>query len=183
MTDRDTAPAQTELETLWREGRPEAALDAAQLVLASDPLSLEARLVAGLAWLDLGNPGEARALLAGYFDATASAGDRDNEIADVELDSAFAEATALTDQIIDANQLAEAATRAVDGDRPEGIDRQLLPDERFETPTMASLLERQGLAGEAAEIRSSMRSREIASSSTVLETLERWLLNIRRAYR
>jgi hypothetical protein len=176
--------AQTELAALFREGRPEAALLAAREILAVDSDALEARLLAGLALLDMGQAHEAREILAQHFelrvDTAPDVGE--TEIADVELDSAFAEATTETDQILDANQLAEAAARTVDGGRPEG----LLPDPRFETPTMASLLERQGLSDEAEHLRSAMRAREGtegATTSVVIETLERWLLNLRRAYR
>lgn len=183
MTE-DHTDTESELAQLFHQGRPEAALLAAQETLAGDPDSLEARLVAGLALLDMGQAHEAREILAQHFELRVDTAPTVGEaaIGDVELDSAFAEATTETDQVLDANQVAEAAARTVDGGRPEG----LLPDPRFETPTMASLLDRQGLSDEAEVLRSTIRAREGtdgAAKSAVLETLERWLLNLRRAYR
>jgi hypothetical protein len=116
-----------------------------------------------------------------------------DEIEGDEFDRAFAAAESEAEGVIDANQVAEQAIRAIE--RGVGDDLVSAPESPFATATMASLLERQGHAAEARAVRERAAARPDDSQLTpdpgrlaasdrdrarIMATLERWLENLRR---
>ena len=108
-------------------------------------------------------------------------------IGDSELESAFEEAEAQPGEMVDANSVAEVALRLVEEGAPEGVDLAA-QDSPFATETVAGLLESQGHAERAQEVRSRVRERRAPREHTLtpaqraqtLATLSRWLTNLRR---
>ncbi len=97
-------------------------------------------------------------------------------VSDQELDHAFEEASPETDQMLDADRVAQVAMRQAD----EALGEDLAPDEvgtAFSTRTMADLLEEQGDPEGAARIRASLEDAAEAPP------LERWLDNLRGGIR
>jgi hypothetical protein len=123
--------------------------------------------------------------------STVGLGEDDaDEIGDDELDRAFASAETSVDSMVSANDLAAQAMRVAALDRPEGIaDHPDLTDDAnspFATDTMAALLENQGHEAEARAVRERVGSREMPTEPErrrVLDTLERWLEQLRRPRR
>ena len=119
-------------------------------------------------------------------------------VSDQELDHAFEEASPETDQMLDADRVAQVAMRQAD----EALGENLAPDEvgtAFATGTMADLLERQGDEEGAARIRAGLAGTDAAAEQDrpvsedrasgrpgrqrVIATLERWLDNLRGGIR
>ncbi len=108
-------------------------------------------------------------------------------IGDSELESAFDAAEAQPGEMVDANDVAEVALRLVEEGAPEGVDLAA-QDSPFATETVAGLLESQGHAERARDVRSRLRERRAPSESGLsaaqrahtLATLSRWLTNLRR---
>jgi len=118
------------------------------------------------------------------------------EIGGDEFDRAFEAAESEDEGVIDANQVAEQAIRAVEDGAAD--DLVSAPESPFATATMAGLLERQGHVGEARAVRERVAARPDESNKTmdparqtasdakardrarILATLERWLENLRR---
>ncbi len=118
------------------------------------------------------------------------------EIGGDEFDRAFDAAESEAEGVMDANQVAEQAIRAVE----QGVSEDLVsaPESPFATATMAGLLERQGHTAEARVVRERAATRPEESHRTtdparyptsdpkardrarILATLERWLENLRR---
>lgn len=162
---------------------------------------LEKAVARSLELLERGEAAEARlelerALAPG--DASGVAQDFSEGVSDQELDRAFEAAEPETDQMLDADRVAQVAMRQAD----EALGRDLAPDEvgtAFATRTMADLLERQGDAEGAARIRASLVDAAAAvpadhpksedapggrrGRQQVIATLERWLDNLRGGIR
>ena len=115
-------------------------------------------------------------------------------VSDQELDHAFEAAEPETDQMLDADRVAQLAMRQAD----EALGEDLAPDEvgtSFVTRTMADLLERQGDEAGAERIRAGLAdgadaaplehpmSESRPSRQQVISTLERWLGNLRGGIR
>ena len=187
-----------------RAGRPEQARRLAEAGLVEEPYELSGRVVLALACLDLLDVERAREALepavAGWsLDAPqplalgpdsgepfAAQSDPLADLAENELERAFAHAEAETVEVWTTNRVAEAALRAVEAGVPEGV-RLDEPDSPFATETVASLLESQGDVGRARSIRRALTS-DAAEAALApderkrwLSTLERWLDNLRRA--
>jgi hypothetical protein len=110
-----------------------------------------------------------------------------DDLAEAELESAFEDASAEPEKMVDANDLAAAAVRAVE--REAEKVSFATPDSPFATETVAGLLERQGHAGRARAVRDAISQRPRAEEhgsderGRVIQTLERWLENLRRGAR
>jgi tetratricopeptide (TPR) repeat protein len=184
-----------------RAGRPDAALRIAQEGLRLHPDRAAGRVALGLALLDLGRVDDARAELARVLEdvpdhpvaigalaaSGADAATSFEDLAEAELESAFEGAAAEAEEMVDANDLAAAALRAVER---EAEDLSLAePDSPFATETVAGLLERQGHEGRARAVRDVISQRSLAPEQgsdergRVIQTLERWLENLRRGAR
>jgi tetratricopeptide (TPR) repeat protein len=118
------------------------------------------------------------------------------EIGGDEFDRAFDAAESEAEGVIDANQVAEQAIRAVEQGAAE--DLVSVPESPFATATMAGLLERQGHVAEARAVRERAAARpdegnhatdparhpasdaKARDRARILATLERWLENLRR---
>jgi hypothetical protein len=119
-------------------------------------------------------------------------------VSDQELDHAFEAASPETDQMLDADRVAQVAMRQAD----EALGEDLAPHEvgtAFATRTMADLLEDQGDPEGAARIRASLEDaaelpppdRPVSEGwsggrprrQQVIATLERWLDNLRGGIR
>ena len=189
-----------------RAGRPEQARRLAEAGLVEEPYELSGRLVLALAYLDLSDVESARRALepvvAGWSldlpEPLALGSDEDEafavqsdplaDLAENELERAFDHAEADTAEVWTTNRVAEAALRSVERGAPEGV-RLDEPDSPFATETVANLLERQGDAGRARAIRRVLAGEPAAEALSPDErkrwvnTLERWLDNLRRASR
>lgn len=178
-----------------RAGDAKRAEQVAREGLERDPESPAGRLALGLALLDSGALEEARSELERVLErvadhpraraalaeagapapaAPAEGGEPLSEIADDELESAFEGAEARSEEMVDANHLAEAAMRSVEGEaseaaaRPEagapsepqdeGAEGAYATGSPFATRTMAGLLERQGYGDEARRLRDSLEA-------------------------
>jgi len=215
IDDPHALPASDETETSWvgfaeaerRAGRPEPARRLAEAGLMDEPHHLEGRAVLALACLDLGDvEGARRALEPALAGLAVSApaplevgsalegepfpvqSDPLLDLAENEVEHAFAHAESEEVEVWTTDRVAEAALRAVEAGRPEGVALEA-PASPFATETVATLLERQGDAERARAIRRTLE-REVAEASLVPEerkrwigTLERWLDNLRRASR
>ena len=171
--DPSAAGFGTLAEVYRRMGRPDDARRVAIAGLAVAPEDTEGRLALGLCLLDLGEPAAARyeleramaavtggavevlvppasadATFAGDLAAAEPAEVMATPVVDAELDAAFATAEPLTDEMHDANDIAEQAMRQEQLDAPEGFQLDEVP--AFATETMARLLDEQG-DGETAE--------------------------------
>ena len=185
-------------------GRPEQARRLAEAGLVEEPYELSGRLVLALACLDLLDVESARRALepavAGWsLDAPqplalgsdqgepfAVQSDPLADLAENELERAFAHAEAEPAEVWTTNRVAEAALRSVERGEPEGV-RLDEPDSPFATETVAHLLESQGDSGRARAIRRALTG-EVAEAELSpgerkrwVATLERWLDNLRRA--
>jgi hypothetical protein len=128
-------------------------------------------------------------------------------VADEELDAAFEGASALRDEMVDANRIAEQAMRAGQLDEPEGFD--LESSSSFATETMARLLDAQGdhhgaqairerlgrtgqrapldaaevpaEAGAGRAVSGGVNGSRRTPQSRALATLESWLANLQRS--
>ena len=164
---------------------------------------LEKAVARSLELLELGEAQEARRELeralagGGPSNAPPLAGFSEGVSAQ-ELDHAFEAAEPETDQMLDADRVAQVAMRQAD----EALGEDLAPDEvgtAFATLTMADLLERQGDAEGAARIRAGLANAAAAAPvghpvsegtpgarprrQQVVATLERWLENLRGGIR
>ncbi len=164
---------------------------------------LEKAVARSLELLELGETQEARrelerALAPGGPSGVAPLAEFSEGVSDQELDHAFEAAEPETDQMLDADRVAQVAMRQAD----EALGEDLAPDEvgtTFATRTMADLLERQGDVEGAARIRASLAEAvaeaplgQPVSEGTpggrpsrrqVVATLERWLENLRGGIR
>ena len=200
-TARDFA-ARAEAER--RAGRLESARGIAEAGVAAQPANAPGQVTLALVLIDSGDLVSAHRALERAFEAlggvvveavvaaepaVATSGQRAAfaTLADSELENAFDAAEAQPDEMIDANHMAAAALRLVEDGEPEGVD---LASEQspFATETVAGLLERQGHATRAADVRSAARERgrrqgsriDDAQRERVVATLSRWLENLRR---
>lgn len=187
-----------------RAGRPDEALRIADRGLCEQPQLVAGRVARSLALLDLGRPDEARDELLAVLGAVpdhpiglraledtgasrAGAGGPFDDLGEAELETAFEEAEASPEEMLDANHVAEAVLRSVDDGVPEGIPVE--DDSPFATETVAGLLERQGHEREARAVRDVIsRRREgprpsLGDRARMIATLEGWLENIRRGSR
>jgi tetratricopeptide (TPR) repeat protein len=172
-----------------RSGRPEEAERLAREGLRRHPEQTAGRVALGLALMDLGRLEEARSELVRVLDAVPdhplaqaalpetqgaplAEGELLEEIAEGELEQAFAAAEADPEEMIDANGVAAAVVRAVESEPYEAEAVSDLDDARegeialdhgqvaietpFATRSMADLLERQGRTDEAQELRASL---------------------------
>lgn len=211
-----------------RSGRPEEAERLAREGLRRHPEQTAGRVALGLALIDLGRLDEARSELVRVLDAVPDHGlaqaalaepeeapvaeaELLDEIADGELEQAFAAAEANPEEMMDANGVAAAVVRAVESepDEAEGpsdpedgregeiaLDHgQVAVEPPFATRSMADLLERQGRADEAQQLRASLDVAPPAETEEaeaepaggerdrVVRTLEGWLQNLRKGRR
>jgi hypothetical protein len=164
---------------------------------------LEKAVARSLELLETGETQEARlelerALAPGGPEGVPPLAEFSEGVSEQELDHAFEAAQPQTDQMLDADRVAQVSMRQAD----EALGAELAPDEvgtAFATRTMADLLERQGDAEGAARIRASLGDvpatappdhpvPEVApgarpSRKQVIATLERWLENLRGGIR
>ena len=185
-----------------QQGDPERALEVAEQGLLADPDRVAGRVVRALALIDLGRVDEARRELVQVLErvpdqvlATRAQAELEESgssdplanLGDAELEDAFEEAAAEREQMIDANHVAEATLRAVDGVGSVGPAFPPGADSPFATETVAELLESQGHTAGARALRRLLEERRggrgpVASidRSQVIATLEAWLDNLRR---
>ena len=159
---------------------------------------LEKAVARSLELLGLGEMQEARrelerVLAPGGPSGVSPLAEFSEGVSDQELDHAFEEASPETDQMLDADRVAQVAMRQAD----EALGEDLAPGEvgtAFATRTMADLLESQGDPEGAARIRASLedaaeapplerplsegRSGGRLSRHQVIAMLERWLDNL-----
>jgi hypothetical protein len=164
---------------------------------------LEKAVARSLVLLELGEMQEARRELERALAPRGPSGvpplaEFSEGVSDLELDHAFEAAEPQTDQMLDADSVAQVAMRQAD----EALDGDRAPDElgsTFATRTMADLLERQGDAEGAARIRAGLADAAAAapvehpmsegtpggrpSRRQVIARLERWLGNLRGGIR
>jgi hypothetical protein len=191
-----------EAEAERRAGRPEQARRLAEAALVEEPFELEGRTVLALACLDLGDAEAARRALEPVVQGWALPrpepialgpaleegfrvqADPLADLAENELETAFATAEAEPVDVWTTDRVAEAALRDVERGEPEGVGVDD-PDSPFATETVASLLERQGEPERAQAIRRVLEAEEGAALAPEVRkrwvnTLERWLENLRR---
>ncbi len=176
-------------------GKLDAARDELQRALAASPehASASAALARDRAALPPEAPPPAPRRYAVPPPAPAEALELLEEIETDELDGAFDAAESEAEGMLDANEVAQEAIRAVE----EGNAGHLLsaPESPFATATMAELLERQGHPDDARAVRARVAPRPEPAHETgdgrtsdartrqrarVLATLEQWLENLRR---
>jgi hypothetical protein len=197
-----------EAEAKRRAGHSEQARRLAEVGLVDEPHHFAGRAVLALACLDLCDlEGARRALepvvtrLAALAPEPLDAGpalddepfavqsDPLEDLAENELEHAFAQVEAESVEVWTTNRVAEAALRSVEGGRPEGVVDLAEPASPFATETVATLLERQGDPERARAVRRTIEREAEASGETPeahqhwIGTLERWLDNLRRASR
>ena len=193
--------AACEIETLRRAGQLTEARDLAMTALREDD-SPALHLAMALVLIDLADTDavakelvEAFTALTGFkepLEAVPQTGDplpapdALDQLHDVELENAFLEAESRPDEMWNANHAAEAALAQVEEGAPEGVSAS--PESPFATATMASLLEDQGHADEARALRDAIDGESDDSAARlrtdrdrIVETLELWLENLRRA--
>jgi hypothetical protein len=182
--------------TLLDEGQPDAARNTLAPVFA-DEVSAESEATPGGPFAAFaavgGNPlaDPAAAVGATALSDPAHAPGADVEalaaIDELEVEDAFEAAEARTDEMHNANHLAEAALHAVESGAPEGV---WTPETAspFATQTVADLLERQGHEETARDLREELLARGAHDGAAAypdrqrtVATLERWLGNLRRA--
>jgi len=193
-------------EALRCAGRLQEAEDVARRGLERKPGCLGGSLVLALVLLDQGRLADAREELgacaaqlltasgrgtATGFPGEALFGDEfAAEVTEGELERAFEAAETDRDQVVDADRVAQDAMRAADLATPE--TNSPVPDPIFATRTMADLLERQGDARGASQIRASLqadrppasaRGRGSVGRERVVAVLEGWLANLRSVQR
>lgn len=145
---------------------------------------LERGLERSLDLLGSGQSEEARSLLSELMEGAQRAAAPDRGVSDDELELAFADAEPEHEQMRSADDVAEQAI--LQADLALEAEGELAPDEvgeSFATETMAHLLERQGDGEGAERIRAALDSGSSGgdrrSRGNVVETLERWLENLR----
>jgi tetratricopeptide (TPR) repeat protein len=199
-----------------RAGSPSEAERIAREGLRLHPDRLAGRVALGLALLDQDRTEEARSILERILDAVpdhpiaraalegeaeepvqalspspgAEAGEALDAIDDAEFEQAFEEAQADPDGMLDASRTAMRGIELGPEEEPEPLSA---PDSPFATRTVADLLESQGDAERAADLRERLE-REPAPGAKhgadpvavmprhterVRKTLERWLENLR----
>jgi tetratricopeptide (TPR) repeat protein len=200
-------------EAQRRAGRPAEAERVARAGLQVQPGQVAGRVALGLALLDLGRVEEARAELARVLEAIpdhlmarAALGDALSEsapaaphvedesplaqIGEGEVEAALAAARAEREAMLDAERVALAALRDVEGRESEPSDAREDADDLvsganspFATRTVAELLERQGDLERAASLRRSLGERAArgpdAKRRALVAELERWLERLR----
>jgi hypothetical protein len=197
-----------EAEGRRRAGHSDQARRLAEAGLVDEPHHFAGRAVLALACLDLGDLEGARRALEPVVTRLASAApepldagpalddepfvvqsDPLEDLAENELEHAFAQVESESVEVWTTNRVAEAALRSVERGRPEGVVDLAEPDSPFATETVASLLESQGDPERAHAIRRRIE-REAEDAADLPEahkhwvgTLERWLDNLRRASR
>jgi tetratricopeptide (TPR) repeat protein len=170
--------------TLLDEGQPDAARNTLAPVFA-DEVSAESEATPGgpfAAFAAVGATALSDPAHAPGADVEALAA-----IDELEVEDAFEAAEARTDEMHNANHLAEAALHAVESGAPEGV---WTPETAspFATQTVADLLERQGHEETARDLREELLARGAHDGAAAypdrqrtVATLERWLGNLRRA--
>lgn len=205
VEDDPAAPGFAALaEAYRRAGRADRAEEIARAGLERRPDAVDGRVALGLALLDRGHGAEARAELERVLDEVpdhpraeaALAGEDDTAappplspapqtheifgaIDDPEIDDALDRATSepaspLTPDSVAAAALEETEGTFEAGDAAEAGSEREIP---VATRTVADLLERQGDAGGARTMRSTLAREE---RERIVATLERWLDNLRR---
>ncbi len=154
---------------------------------------LEAAVARSLELLQAGLADDAQRELARVGAVPASVFPGPGAISELELEEAFEAAEPETSRMRHADDVAREALREAGAEHAE-IERALdvpvgdgenagLPPS-FATATMAELLEKQGDAASASAIRANLGGDPIAASrpghDEVVQTLERWLDNLRR---
>jgi hypothetical protein len=208
VSENDGSSFARDAEARRRAGHPEQARRLAETGLVEEPHDFAGRAVLALACLDVGDldgarralePAAPRLALAARepLDPGPSLDDEPfavqsdplEDLAENELDRAFAQVESEAVEVWTTNRVAEAALRSVEAGRPEGVATLAEPQSPFATETVATLLERQGDPARARAIRDSLEL-EVQSARDVPEerqhwigTLERWLDNLRRASR
>jgi hypothetical protein len=185
-----------------RAGRPDEAEQVARRAIDFEPERPEARVVLALALLDQGRGREAcrvleplasQVLARHGLDETdtpppTSAPEASADVSEAELEQAFESARPEPEHMLDADDVAQQAIRAADRElagelEHEPEERLAVPSPAFATRTVAELLESQGDARGAEEIRAVLRASEDVVDERrqqTLQTLERWLENLRR---
>jgi hypothetical protein len=200
-----------EAEAARRAGRVEEARRLAEAGLVDEPYQLTGRAVLALACLDQDDPAGARRALEPAAASVAAfapeplaldvaadepfhvQSDPLADLAENELDHAFAGAESEPVEAWTTNRVAEAALHAVEEGQPEGVPAAEAADappaeSPFATETVANLYERQGDPERARAIRRTLRGGEGRTAPPDerrrwIGTLERWLDNLRRASR
>jgi tetratricopeptide (TPR) repeat protein len=205
-----------------RAGHAKEAERVAREGLRERPSLLAGRVALSLALLDLGRIDEARTELIrvleanphhapaanalrratlpeqGAMDELEETSELLSDLAEDELENAFQDAEAESDEMLSANRVVAAAVRGVDQNEPEGV----IPfpaDSPFATETVAGLLEQQNHRGEAQAVREVLEGPPASVTfakdpgaalhdtmnrgAGVIATLERWLENLRRGSR
>lgn len=194
------APGFAALAELYRRG---ARLDDAERVVRSGlecrPEAREGRVVLALVLLDRGRPDEARAVLEPLAEEAfdRARGDEIGGMSDAELERAFEAAEPDADALIDPDRVAREAVEwvdavGVDSASPHHLAGEIGAGGTFATRTMAALLERQGDADGAEQIRAALggsagRSSAVSDGARpdavqrehVIQVLESWLGNLR----
>ena len=205
-----------------RAGLAKEAERVAREGLRERPSLLAGRVALSLALLDLGHVDEARNELIRVLDANPHHAPAENalrgaappeqgatdepeegsellgDLAEDELESAFQDAEAQSDEMLSANRVVAAAVRDIDQDEPEGV-MPFPVDSPFATETVAGLLEQQDHLGEARAVREVLEGPPASATlatdpgaalhdtmnrrAGVIATLERWLENLRRGSR
>jgi len=201
-SESDSVALAARAERLRRTGEPEQARALASAALEADASNAAAHLAFVLALIDSGDRRSAHNALESAYDALGgeiegvepeglAAGEPAPlalaALDDGELEDAFDAAETQRDEMHDANHVAAAALELVEDGLPEGVDLTSA-ESPFATETVASLLERQGQRDRADEVRTAARMRgqfreqrlDEARRDRVVETLTRWLDNLRR---
>jgi tetratricopeptide (TPR) repeat protein len=205
-----------------RAGQAKEAERVAREGLRERPSFVAGRVALSLALLDLGHVDEARAELIQVLETIPDHALAENalrhaasrgyaaieeqeetsgplsDLAEDELENAFQDAEAQSDEMLSASHVVAAAVRGVEQDGPEGV-MPFPADSSFATETVASLLEQQDHLGEAQAMREVFRAPaasltldtepDVSLPDTVndrarlIATLERWLENLRRGSR
>jgi tetratricopeptide (TPR) repeat protein len=209
-------------EAKRRAGLAKEAERVAREGLRKRPSLLAGRVALSLALLDLGRVDEARTELIRVLEANPHHAPAENalrraappeqsgmdaleessellsDLADDELENAFQDAEAESDEMLSANRVVAAAVRDVDQDEPEGV-MPFPADSPFATETVAGLLGQQNHRGEAQAVREVLEGPPASATlatdpgtalhdtmnrrAGVIATLERWLENLRRGSR
>jgi hypothetical protein len=148
---------------------------------------LERAIRRGIELLAQGRGDAARSELVRALGAEPQAAPFEGSVSESELEQAFETAAPEREQMFDADRVAQAAIRQAERD----LAAETGPAEvgaAFRTRTLADLLERQGDAAGASQIRSQLgapaaRPAPRGGRRQVMATLERWLENLRRGAR
>ncbi|MFQ5416280.1 MAG: hypothetical protein ACE5FL_04430 [Myxococcota bacterium] len=185
-------------EALRRAGRLRRAEEVARSGLEREPGCVDGTVALALALLEQGRIEDARWELvsraAEYLATREPSGmprphtpnEFPDDVTDGEIERAFDDAEPVRDQLVDADRVALEAMRAVELDRPE--EGHSTGDPLFATQTMADLLERQGDTQAASRIRATLSTagpraepaRVRGQRERIIETLEGWLITLRR---